>query len=38
MYDLPSGQGPSELPDFVQFLAELGIDSISVTPYPLLKT
>jgi pyruvate,water dikinase len=32
------GQGPSDLPDFAQFLVELGIDSISVTPDSLLKT
>ncbi len=32
------GQGPSDYPDFAQFLVELGIDSISVTPDSLLKT
>jgi pyruvate,water dikinase len=32
------GQGPSDHPDFAQFLVELGIDSISVTPDSLLKT
>ncbi len=32
------GQGPSDLPDLAQFLVELGIDSISVTPDSLLKT
>jgi pyruvate,water dikinase len=32
------GQGPSDFPDFAQFLVELGIDSISVTPDSLLKT
>jgi len=26
------GQGPSDFPDFAQFLVECGIDSISVTP------
>jgi pyruvate,water dikinase len=32
------GQGPSDYPDFAQFLVEQGIDSISVTPDSLLKT
>ena len=32
------GQGPSDFPDFAQFLVELGIDSISVTPDALIKT
>jgi len=32
------GQGPSDYPDFAQFLVELGIDSISVTPDALIKT
>lgn len=32
------GQGPSDFPDFAQFLVEEGIDSISVTPDSLLKT
>ncbi|MEO6135711.1 MAG: phosphoenolpyruvate synthase [Ginsengibacter sp.] len=32
------GQGPSDFPDFAQFLVEAGIDSISVTPDSLLKT
>ncbi|MBL7958489.1 MAG: phosphoenolpyruvate synthase, partial [Flavobacteriales bacterium] len=32
------GQGPSDFPDFAQFLVELGIDSISVTPDSLLRT
>ncbi|MBS1583060.1 MAG: phosphoenolpyruvate synthase [Bacteroidetes bacterium] len=32
------GQGPSDFPDFAQFLVELGIDTISVTPDSLLKT
>ena len=32
------GQGPSDYPDFAQFLVEEGIDSISVTPDSVLKT
>ncbi|RXK83418.1 phosphoenolpyruvate synthase [Filimonas effusa] len=32
------GQGPSDHPDFAQFLVERGIDSISVTPDSLIKT
>ena len=32
------GQGPSDFPDFAQFLVELGIDSISVTPDSVIKT
>jgi pyruvate,water dikinase len=32
------GQGPSDFPDFAQFLVEAGIDSISVTPDSVLKT
>ena len=32
------GQGPSDFPDFAQFLVELGIDSISVTPDAFVKT
>ncbi|MGB4843817.1 MAG: phosphoenolpyruvate synthase [Ferruginibacter sp.] len=32
------GQGPSDFPDFAQFLVELGIDSISVTPDSVMKT
>jgi pyruvate,water dikinase len=32
------GQGPSDFPDFAQFLVDLGIDSISVTPDSLVKT
>jgi pyruvate,water dikinase len=32
------GQGPSDFPDFAQFLIELGIDSISVTPDSVIKT
>lgn len=31
-------QGPSDFPDFAQFLVELGIDSISVTPDSVVKT
>ena len=32
------GQGPSDFPDFAQFLVKEGIDTISVTPDSLLKT
>ena len=32
------GQGPSDFPSFAEFLVELGIDSISVTPDSILKT
>lgn len=32
------GQGPSDFPDFAQFLVEKGIDSISVTPDSVIKT
>ncbi|MEC7863516.1 MAG: phosphoenolpyruvate synthase [Bacteroidota bacterium] len=32
------GQGPSDYPDFAQFLVEEGINSISVTPDSMLKT
>jgi pyruvate,water dikinase len=32
------GQGPSDFPDFAQFLVEVGIDSISVTPDSVIKT
>lgn len=32
------GQGPSDFPDFTQFLVQEGIDSISVTPDSLIKT
>ena len=32
------GQGPSDFPDFAEFLVEEGIDSISITPDSLLKT
>ncbi len=32
------GQGPSDFPDFAQFLVEKGIDSLSVTPDSFLKT
>lgn len=32
------GQGPSDYPDFAQFLIEEGIDSISVTPDSFMKT
>ncbi|MBT8229727.1 MAG: phosphoenolpyruvate synthase, partial [Bacteroidia bacterium] len=32
------GQGPSDHPDFAEFLVEAGIDTISVTPDSVLKT
>lgn len=32
------GQGPSDHPDFAQFLVEQGVDSISITPDALVKT
>ena len=32
------GQGPSDFPEFAQFLVEEGIDSISITPDSLVKT
>jgi len=32
------GQGPSDHPEFAQFLVEQGIDSISVTPNSVIKT
>ena len=32
------GQGPSDFPDFAQFLVQNGIDSISVTPDSIIKT
>ena len=32
------GQGPSDYPDFAEFLVEQGIDSISVTPDSVIKT
>lgn len=32
------GQGPSDFPDFAQFLVEKGINTISVTPDALIKT
>ncbi len=32
------GQGPSDYPDFAQFLVEQGINSISVTPDSIIKT
>ena len=32
------GQGPSDFPDFAEFLVKEGIDTISVTPDSLLKT
>ncbi|WP_423738079.1 phosphoenolpyruvate synthase [Chitinophaga caseinilytica] len=32
------GQGPSDFPDFAQFLVEQGIDTLSITPDSFLKT
>lgn len=32
------GQAPSDFPEFAQFLVELGIDSISLTPDTVIKT
>lgn len=32
------GQGPSDHPDFAQFLVQEGIDSISITPDSVIKT
>lgn len=32
------GQGPSDFPDFSEFLVQQGIDTISVTPDSMLKT
>src|SRR3990167_1780852 len=32
------GQGPSDHPDFAQFLVKCGIDSISLNPDTVLKT
>jgi pyruvate, water dikinase len=32
------GQGPSDFPDFAQFLVECGIDSISLNPDTVIKT
>ena len=32
------GQGPSDFPDFAQFLIDEGIDSISLTPDSVIKT
>jgi pyruvate,water dikinase len=32
------GQGPSDFPDFAEFLVREGIDTISVTPDSILKT
>ena len=32
------GQGPSDFPDFAQFLVKAGIDTISITPDSFIKT
>jgi pyruvate,water dikinase len=32
------GQGPSDFPDFAQFLVEQGIDTISINPDSIIKT
>lgn len=32
------GQGPSDFPDFAEFLVELGIESISLNPDSMIKT
>jgi pyruvate,water dikinase len=32
------GQGPSDFPDFAQFLVEKGINTISITPDAFVKT
>lgn len=32
------GQGPSDFPDFAEFLVELGIDSLSLNPDTVVKT
>ncbi len=32
------GQGPSDYPEFAEFLVKEGIDTISVTPDSVLKT
>jgi pyruvate,water dikinase len=32
------GQGPSDFPDFAEFLVKCGIDSLSVTPDVAVKT
>jgi pyruvate,water dikinase len=32
------GQGPSDHPEFAQFLVEQGIDSVSITPDSMVKT
>jgi pyruvate,water dikinase len=32
------GQGPSDFPDFTQFLIEEGINSISLAPGSIIKT
>ena len=32
------GQGPSDFPDFAEFLVEQGIESISLNPDSIIKT
>jgi len=32
------GQGPSDFPDFAEFLVECGIDSISLIPDTVIRT
>ena len=32
------GQGPSDFPDFAEFLVEIGIESISLNPDSVIKT
>jgi len=32
------GQGPSDFPDFAEFLVECGIDSMSLIPDTVIKT
>ena len=32
------GQGPSDFPDFAEFLVDLGIDSLSLNPDSVIRT